>query len=61
MLNRLSDAEKIQIRMASCDRLEHMRLNNFASDGPVSEETLLEVQQTLLNRFKADSAKLGGF
>jgi len=61
MLNRLSDAEKIQIRMASRDRLEHMRVNDFAADGPVSEETLFTVQQTLLNRFKTDSARLGGF
>jgi hypothetical protein len=60
-LNRLSDVEKIQIRMASRDRLEHMRVNDFASDGPMTEETLLVVQQTLLNRFKAESNVPGGF
>jgi hypothetical protein len=60
-LNRLNDGEKIQIRMASRDRLEHMRVNDFASDGPMPEEVLYAAQQTLLNRFKVDSARPGGF
>jgi len=48
LLGRLRETERIAIRGAdTADRLEHLRLNDFASDGPVSKEAMAEVKATL--------------
>lgn len=44
---RLRETEKIAIRSASADQLEHLRLNDFQSDGPLSLDAMLEVQRKL--------------
>lgn len=56
-ISRLQEVEKIIIRSASADRLEHMRMNDFASDGPLSLEAMLEVQAKLNAAYKADGFK----
>jgi hypothetical protein len=48
LLARLRETECITIRNATtADRLEHLRLNDFASDGPVSSEAMVEVKRVL--------------
>lgn len=57
LLTRLRETERIQIRGASPDRLEHLRLNDFASDGPVSSEAMTEVKATLEAEFAEFNTK----
>jgi hypothetical protein len=48
LLGRLRETERILIRGANtADRLEHLRLNDFAGDGPVSAEAMAEVKAKL--------------
>lgn len=55
LIARLRETEKISIRSASKDKLEHLRVTSLASDGPVSSETIQEVQR-LLNVAHAEAS-----
>lgn len=57
---RLTDVEKIQIRMAQTpERLDHMRQNQFASD-TVSQEVMTQAHSRLITEFRAHPVT-GGF
>lgn len=46
LIGRLREVEKIMIRAAATpERLEYLRTHDFASDGPVSVETMNEVKR----------------
>ncbi len=47
LIVRLRETERIQIRAASPDRLEYLRQNDLASDGPITAEAMIEVKQKL--------------
>ena len=53
LLARLTEGERINIRAASPERLEFLRTTAFASDGPVTPETLAEVKAVLDVNFDA--------
>lgn len=56
LLARLSESERITIRAANPDRLEFLRTTEFASDGPVSAETMAEVKAAVDAAFAAYDA-----
>lgn len=59
-LARLSDVEKIQIRMAQTpERLDHMRQNQFTSD-MIDYRTMIEAHAALVTQFEAHP-ETGGF
>jgi len=52
-IGRLREVEKIAIRGASSDRLEHLRQTDFLVDGPLSSEDMIDVQRRLVADFSA--------
>ena len=57
LLARLTEGERIGIRAASPERLEFLRTTAFASDGPVTPETLAEVKKILDAEYKTFDTK----
>jgi hypothetical protein len=51
VIARTTEPERIQLRMANDDRLDYMRQTTFASDGPPTMETMVQVRETLLANF----------
>jgi hypothetical protein len=55
LISRMREIEKIQLRAASPAAVEHMRVQNFGSDGPPSLEVVQEAQQLLLAEYATAS------
>ena len=47
LIARLRETERIQIRAATPDCLDFLRQNDLASDGPVSQDVMIEVKRKL--------------
>lgn len=60
LLSRLREVERCMIRSAqNADALDYIRTVDFASDGPPSMETMLEVKARIDNDFKLAGNKTG--
>ena len=57
LVGRLTEVERILIRRATPDGLEHLRTAAFASDGPVTPEAMTEVKRILDEQFAEASSR----